>query len=72
MLAETYFDRLLMHATSADFALMEASYAIIRILQTFPRIRLPPGAVVEDVGEEKQRLTLILASADGCNVNLSG
>ncbi|OBT44886.1 hypothetical protein VE00_04778 [Pseudogymnoascus sp. WSF 3629] len=27
-----------------DFALIEASFAIVRLIQTFPNIRLPPGA----------------------------
>lgn len=51
-----------------DFALMEISYTIIRLLQTFPVIVLPEGEPVEPVGTEKQTLTLVLSSADGCRV----
>lgn len=53
-----------------DFALMEASYAIVRTLQAFPKIRLPPGVRNEPVGSEKQNLTIVLSSADGCKVLL--
>ncbi|KAM7212185.1 cytochrome P450 52A13 [Rhypophila decipiens] len=53
-----------------DFALMEISYTIIRLLQTFPVIVLPEGETVEPVGTEKQTLTLVLSSADGCRVTI--
>ena len=49
---------------------MEASSAIIRILQTFPGIRLPTGSPVQPAGQEKQRLTLVLSSGEGCKVVL--
>lgn len=52
------------------FALMEVSYTTIRLLQTFPSIYLPPGEATEPVGAEKQRLTLVLSSADGCRVSV--
>lgn len=47
---------------------MEASYAIVRIVQEFPDIRLPPGHPVVPTGQEKQELTVFLKSADGCKV----
>ncbi|KAK0750308.1 cytochrome P450 [Schizothecium vesticola] len=53
-----------------DFALMEASFTVIRLLQTFPLIKLPEGEVIEPVGTERQKLTLVLSSADGCRVSL--
>jgi cytochrome P450 len=53
-----------------DFALMEVSYTTVRLLQTFPIIQLPEGEPVEPVGSEKQKLTLVLSSADGCRVTL--
>ncbi|KAJ9607305.1 hypothetical protein H2200_008378 [Cladophialophora chaetospira] len=52
-----------------DFALMEVSYTIVRLLQACPSITLPDGEAIEPVGTEKQRLTLVLSSADGCRVN---
>lgn len=53
-----------------DFAMMEISYTIVRLLQKFPQISLPEGEPNEPVGSEKQRLTLVLSSAEGCNVEL--
>ena len=49
---------------------MEASYAVIRILQTFPNIRLPPDEPIEPTGQEKQSLTIVVSSAEGCKVLL--
>ena len=45
-----------------DFALMEVSYTVVRLLQACPVITMPDGEVLEPVGTEKQRLTLVLAS----------
>ncbi|KAJ5325530.1 Cytochrome P450 E-class CYP52 [Penicillium brevicompactum] len=53
-----------------DFALTEASYAIIRIIQTFPDLKLPPDVPVAPTGEEKQNMTIVVMSADGCKVSL--
>ena len=55
-----------------DFALMEVSYTIVRLLLAF-EIRLPAceAARNEKIGGERQRLTLVLSSTDGCKVELS-
>ncbi len=53
-----------------DFALMEVSYTIVRLLQACPGISLPDHEATQPVGTEKQRLTLVLSSADGCRVNI--
>jgi cytochrome P450 len=53
-----------------DFALMEVSYTAVRLLQTFDTINLPEGEVAEPVGTERQKLTLVLSSADGCRVTV--
>lgn len=53
-----------------DFALMEASYAIVKIIQTFPHLRLPEGVEKEATGQEKQNLTIVVSSAEGCKVLL--
>ena len=53
-----------------DFALMEVSYAIIRLLQETLDIFLPLGEKVEKTGTERQKLTLVLSSADGCRVHV--
>jgi cytochrome P450 len=54
-----------------DFAMMEIYYTIVRLLQTFPVMRLPAGEKIEPVGRERQRLTLVLSSAEGCRVNVA-
>ncbi|KAH1958975.1 hypothetical protein KXW21_008052 [Aspergillus fumigatus] len=53
-----------------NFALMEVSYTVVRLLQTFSSIILPKGQPIEPVGSERQRLTLVLSSADGCKVQI--
>lgn len=52
----------------ADFALVQAKYTIVRLLQHFPILKLPDEAAVELVGAEKQRVTLVLSIKEGCNV----
>ncbi|KAF3767825.1 n-alkane-inducible cytochrome P450, partial [Cryphonectria parasitica EP155] len=47
-----------------DFALMEASYAVIRILQSFPNIHLPPGTHIEPAGAERQLYGIIVTPMD--------
>ena len=54
-----------------DFALMEVAYTIVRLLQAFPKISLLHEERFEPVGTERQRLTLVLLSADGCRVRLN-
>ena len=53
-----------------DFALFEIYYTVIRLLQHFPLIKLPLSEISEPLGAERQRLTLVLSSADGCLVEL--
>ncbi|KAK1673931.1 cytochrome P450 [Colletotrichum godetiae] len=53
-----------------DYAIMEASYAIVRMLQKFPGIRLPPGVPNEPVGMKRQHLGIVLTSAEGAQVLL--
>jgi cytochrome P450 len=55
-----------------DFALMEISYTVVRLLQACPVMAMPDGEMIEPVGTERQRLTLVLASADGCRVKVDG
>lgn len=54
-----------------DFALVEAAYAIVRIMQKYPNITLPEGETAELTGVEKQTVTLVLQIKDGCKVDLS-
>ena len=53
-----------------DFALMEVSYTIVRMLQAFPNISLPDGESITPTGRERQRLTLVLSCEDGCKVEI--
>ena len=53
-----------------DFALVEAAYAAVRIIQRFHTIKLPEGEKVELGGVEKQRITLVMSITEGCNVEL--
>lgn len=51
-----------------DFAITEAAYTVLRILQRFPNIAIPIGEKVEVVGVEKQTITLVISIAEGCKV----
>ena len=53
-----------------DFALFEIYYTTIRLLQHYPIIRLPASEPDEPTGTERQRLTLVLSSTDGCKVEI--
>ncbi|CZR56279.1 probable cytochrome P450 alkane hydroxylase [Phialocephala subalpina] len=53
-----------------DFALMEVSYTVVRLLQASSLITLPSGEKIVPVGAERQRLTLVLSSEDGCRVKI--
>lgn len=55
-----------------DFAMMEVAYTVVRLLQAFPDVRMPSGEDIEPVGTERQRLTLVLSSGDGCRVEVGG
>ncbi|KAL3475350.1 n-alkane-inducible cytochrome P450 [Aspergillus californicus] len=48
-----------------DFALLEAGYTIVRLLQTFETIEKGTG-FEKAVGEERQILTLVVSCGDGC------
>ena len=53
-----------------DFALAEAGYTIVRLLQRFQSIGLPKGEKVELTGVEKQVMTLVMSIKDGCKVEM--
>jgi cytochrome P450 len=54
-----------------DFAVMEISYTIVRLLRATQSIELPEDEDRRSIGSEKQRLTLVLAPADGSRVTLT-
>jgi hypothetical protein len=49
---------------------MEASYSIVKIMQPFLNLRLPPNTPKEETGQERQNLTIVVMSAEGCKVLL--
>ncbi|EED13116.1 cytochrome P450 alkane hydroxylase, putative [Talaromyces stipitatus ATCC 10500] len=54
-----------------EFALLETGYTIVRILQMFETIEMVEGRGMDcSVGKEKQVLTLVLSSGDGCWVRM--
>ncbi|CZR65420.1 related to cytochrome P450 CYP4/CYP19/CYP26 subfamilies [Phialocephala subalpina] len=53
-----------------DFALSEASLCLVKILMKFPGVRLPDGVQKEETGMERQSLTIVVTSAEGCKVLL--
>jgi predicted DNA-binding antitoxin AbrB/MazE fold protein len=53
-----------------DFALTEAAYTVVRLLQRFQSITLPAGEKVELVGVEKQDMTLVISIKEGCKVEI--
>jgi hypothetical protein len=53
-----------------EFASLEASYAIVRIIQAYPDVRVPDDEPDVEIGKEKQTLTLVVASGEGCRVVL--
>lgn len=53
-----------------DFALLEAGFTIVRLLQTFETIDRTEKSFRLPLGEEKQVLTLVVSSGDGCWVRM--
>jgi hypothetical protein len=65
---EALYDADSICALLVDFALTEAGYTVVRLLQSFPTIKLPEGEVVELVGVEQQVTTLVVSIKEGCKV----
>lgn len=54
-----------------EFAIHEAGYMVVRMLQNWPGMYLAEvEKPVERVGEERQRVTLVVCCAEGCRVVL--
>jgi hypothetical protein len=53
-----------------DFAIVEASYTIVRLLQTFREFEYDPHQKMVKVGDERQDVTLVLAPVDGCHIRV--
>jgi cytochrome P450 len=54
-----------------DFAMTEAAYTVVLILLRFPNISLPATEKTELVGVEKQTMTLVVSSTEGCVVDIA-
>lgn len=54
-----------------EFAILEASYTIVRLLQTFKSIELVDEETVDQRDHPKHTVTLVVASANGCKVRLT-
>ena len=53
-----------------DFALTEAAYIIVRILQRFLSIRLLKNVMTEVIDIEKQTVTLVMSVTEGCMIDI--
>lgn len=53
-----------------QFAELEVSYTVCRLLQLFPYVTVPDTEPDVEIGKEKQTLTLVVAPADGCRLSL--
>jgi hypothetical protein len=53
-----------------DFALTEAAYTVVKLLQEFSTIELPRDEALEVVGTEKQMMTLVMSIKNGCMVEI--
>ncbi len=53
-----------------EFALLEASYATVRLLQTFGTIEPERHSNGNSVFNDRKSVTLVAASRDGCRVVL--
>lgn len=56
--------------TSVDFALTEAAFTVVRLLQEFPGLCRPESEPVQKLGREKQGLTVVLSPKYGCKVDI--
>ncbi|KAF2477703.1 cytochrome P450 [Lindgomyces ingoldianus] len=53
-----------------DFAIAETAYTIARIIQVFPQIGVSEVEAKVKLGAERQSITLVVSSAEGCKVEL--
>lgn len=54
-----------------DFALTEAAYTTVRLLQEFPDIAKPESEPFPKLGQEAQSTTVTLTPAKGCKVEIN-
>jgi hypothetical protein len=54
-----------------DFAMTEAAYTVVRLLQRFPVLEKPDDEIEVRTGKEQQTMTLVLAITNGCRVRFA-
>jgi hypothetical protein len=54
-----------------DFAMTEAAYTVVRLLQRFSVLEKPDDEVDERTGREQQTMTLVLSITNGCRVRFA-
>lgn len=54
-----------------DFALIEASYTVVRLLQKYQSIKMDEHQANQRTGSESQKTTLVMSVGDGCVLYLS-
>jgi hypothetical protein len=54
-----------------DFAMTEAAYTVVRLLQRFSVLEKPDDEAEERTGREQQTMTLVLAITNGCRVRFA-
>ena len=57
--------------TLVDFAVTEAAYTVVRLLQAFKTIKLPEGKPLVPTGSERQNLAVVMTIGEGCHVALT-
>lgn len=55
-----------------DYAMLEISYTIARLMQRFPSMVAADDSQAPEIGNERQILSLVLLCEDGCWVKLRG
>jgi hypothetical protein len=59
------------NVTVVDFAMTEAAYTVVRLLQRFSVLEKPDDEVEVRTGKEQQTMTLVLAITKGCRVRFA-
>jgi hypothetical protein len=57
--------------TVVDFAMTEAAYTVVRLLQRFSVLEKPDDEIEARTGKEQQTMTLVLAITNGCRVRFA-
>jgi hypothetical protein len=67
----TFSEIFVLTALLVDFAMTEAAYTVVRLLQRFSVLEKPDDEGEERTGREQQTMTLVLAITNGCRVRFA-